>query len=375
VNILAYVHLRNIWRSTGVGRLARSMVEKLVEARQDRVVVLADPRDHREVIPQVGEPWSGYEYRFLKRETSQQQALWSLFDRPNAESFWPEADVVYCPAESYVPVRRARLAVTVHDAAFFEVVAHRRNIGTTKQRLKWKFLFRKLSKHADRLFTVSQFSAERLAHFFPALRDRLRVVPSAVPDRFFLPVSSEGEQALAALGLAGRRFVLLPGGLHFRKNADLVLECWPRILSKNPELRLVVTGHCDASYGERARRLGPTIEFAGFVDDEVLCSIYHAASLVWFPSRYEGFGLPPLESMACGTPVVSSSSSSIPEVTGGAALLVSPSSSDAHVEAVDAVLNDSALADRLVAAGRPRARMFTWQNAGDKLRTQLQELA
>ena len=122
------------------------------------------PKDHREIVPQVGKPWSGYDYRFLKRGTSHQQALWSLFDRPNGESFWPEADIVYCPAESYVPVRRARLAVTIHDAAFFEVVAHRRNIRTTKQRLKWKFLFHKLSKHADRVFTVSQFSAERIAH-------------------------------------------------------------------------------------------------------------------------------------------------------------------------------------------------------------------
>jgi glycosyltransferase involved in cell wall biosynthesis len=79
--------------------------------------------------------------------------------------------------------------------------------------------------------------------------------------------------------------------------------------------------------------------------------------------------------MACGTAVVSSNSSSIPEVTGGAALLVPPSSSDAHVEAVDSVLNNSALADRLVAAGHLRAPIFTWQQAGEKLRAQLQELS
>jgi glycosyltransferase involved in cell wall biosynthesis len=374
VNILAYVHLRNIYRSTGVGRLAKHMVEEL-HAAGERVAILGDPADHAAVVHKVGAPWTGFDYRFFANGTSTQQALWALFDRPSAESYWPEAEVVYCPSESYVPVRRARLAVTAHDAAFFEEDAHPKEFAFARQRWKWQFLYHKLSQHADRVITVSRFSAERLAHFFPKLKDRFRVVPSAVPQRFFEPESELGRKELADIGLANRRFVMLPRGLHHRKNADLVLRAWPRLAEKFPDLLLVVTSHCDREYVDRAKALGPSVILTDFVDDELLTSIYHAAAVVWFPSLYEGFGLPPLEAMACGTPVVASNTSSLPEVTGGAALLVSPTSLEDNIDALAAVLTDSALSDRLVKAGLERASIFTWHNAGTRLRAELRELA
>jgi glycosyltransferase involved in cell wall biosynthesis len=374
VNILAYVHLRNIYGSTGAGRLARNMVEQLHRSGEDRIAILADPADHRAAIPKVGAPWDGYDYRFFRNETSRQQALWALFDRPVAETYWPDVDVVYCTGESYVPTRRARLAVTAHDAAFFEKDAHRQGFSVMKQSLKWRYLYHKLSRKADRILTVSRFSAERLGHFFPALRDRFRVVPSAVPWRFFEPVSQEGENALAGIGLSGRQFIMVPRGLHYRKNADMVLQAWPLLREKHPDLLLVVTSHCDPRYVEKARALGPSVRLTGFVDDELLCSLYHAAAALWFPSLYEGFGLPPLEAMACGTPVVASNSSSIPEIAGEAAILVSPASLHDNVDALEALLQDPVLVDRLVAAGRERARLFTWANAAARLRSELQML-
>jgi glycosyltransferase involved in cell wall biosynthesis len=375
MKILSYVHLRNIYGPTGAGRLARYMVEGLHNLGQDRVVVLADPADHRNIIPKVRAPWDGYEYRFLGRDTSRQQLLWVLTEWPSAETFWPEAQIVYCAGESYVPVRRARLVVTVHDAAFFEPDAHARTWAARKQEMKWRFLYHKLSRGADRLLTVSQFSADRLSYFFPSLKDRLRVVPSAVPNRFFAPVSADGEKAMADIGLAGRRFILLPRGLWFRKNADLVLAAWPKLLSLYPDLVLVITGHCDTTYAKRAAELGPSVRLTGFIDDELLCSLYSRAQIVWFPSLYEGFGLPPLEAMACGTPVVASNCSSVPEITAGAAVLVSPTSIDQHIGALDWLLRDFTAVENLVIAGRLRAQVFTWKAAVQKLRLQLQELA
>ena len=105
----------------------------------------------------------------------------------------------------------------------------------------------------------------------------------------------------------------------------------------------------------------------GFVDDAALHALYAHAAVVWFPSRYEGFGLPVLEAMAAGTPVVASDASSLPEIAGQAALLVSPDRAEAHVAAIEAVLTDGALAERLRAAGRVRAAGFTWASSAAQL--------
>ena len=259
VNLLAYVHLRNIYRSTGAGRVARQLIEHLAKRDDVDLHVLADPADHARIVPLVGAPWNRFPYHFFEHETSRQQARWFLLDRPRARQFWPEAQVVFCTAESYVPKGKARLAVTLHDAAYFEPDAHRRDRAFSSQRLKWQLLYRKLARRADLFHTVSHFSAERLGHFFPGIRSRLRVVPNAVTPHFFEPVTSTGLAYVAELGLGERPFVLVPGGLHFRKNAELVLTAWPLLRQLHPELMLAVVNHSDPVYIARAKVLERTV--------------------------------------------------------------------------------------------------------------------
>ena len=146
MNILSYVHLRNIYRSTGVGRVARELTEHLAVQPENRVEILADRGDYDKVIEKVGEPWTSYNYHFFRHDTSRQQAIWFLADRPSAEEFWPATDVVYCTAESYVPVRKARLAVSCHDAQHFEPGVHKVTPWLLKQRAKWKLLFDRLAE-------------------------------------------------------------------------------------------------------------------------------------------------------------------------------------------------------------------------------------
>lgn len=374
VNILAYVHLRNIYASTGAGRVARQMVEHLAQREDTQVQVLADPADHERIVPLVGAPWNQFPYRFFRSETSRQQAQWIFLESPSAESYWPEADVVYCTAESYVPTKKARLAVTLHDAAYFEADAHNRDRAFSLQRLKWRLLYRKLDRRTDLFHTVSHFSAERLAHFFPRIASRLRVVPNAVTPFFFQPVACAELGALTALGLGTRPFILVPGGLHFRKNAELILEAWPLLKSIHPELVLAVVNHSNAAYQKRAEELGLDIKILGFVSDAMLRALYTAAAVVWFPSRYEGFGLPVLEAMACGAAVVTSRASSLPEIAGDAALLASPGRSHDHVDALAALLQDEALRRELGRKGQSHAAAFTWQTSAEKLRREFDAL-
>ncbi|MDQ2777573.1 MAG: glycosyltransferase family 4 protein [Acidobacteriota bacterium] len=368
VNVLAYVHLRNIHGSTGAGRVARQLTEHLAKRADINLRVLADARDHARILPLVGEPWTRFEYRLFRSETSRQQAKWFLLDHPRAERYWPEAQIVFCTAESYVPTKTARLAVTLHDAAYFEDDAHRRDSSFARQRLKWQLLYRKLVRRVDLFHTVSHFSAERLAHFFPAMRSRLKVVHNAVTPHFFEPVSAAGTEFVHGLGLSERPFVLVPGGLHFRKNAELILEAWPLLKSLHPDLVLAIVNHSNPEYAERTKAFGDDFRVLGFVPDEGLRALYSAAQAVWFPSRYEGFGLPVVEAMACGAAVVTSQASSLPEIAGDAALLVSAQCAKDHVGALDSVLTSERLRTELAVRGAARAKLFTWDASARQMK-------
>jgi glycosyltransferase involved in cell wall biosynthesis len=310
----------------------------------------------------------------LESETSRQQAKWFFFDAPKAEHYWQEADIVHCTAESYIPARKARLAVTLHDAAYLERDAHRRDGSFHKQRLKWRFLYRKLLRRADLFHTVSHFSAERLIHFFPEIQSRLKVVHNAVTSHFFEPVTEKGEMYLERVGLSSELFILVPGGLHFRKNAELILQAWPWLRRLHPQLRLAVVNHSDSRYANRATAVDASVKMLGFVPDDGLRSLYAAARVVWFPSRYEGFGLPVLEAMACGAAVVASQAASLPEIAGKAAVLASANKPSEHVDALDSLLSNDSLRRDFQKRGIERAAGFRWEQSASQLKGYFDEL-
>ena len=374
MNLLSYVHLRNIYRSTGVGRVARELTQNLAVQPDIRVEVLADRKDHDRVIAQVGGPWLDFRYHFMANDTSRQQAIWFLTNRPKAEDYWPQVDVVHCTAESYVPVRKARLVVSCHDAQHFEPGVHKVTPWLMRQRLKWKLLFSRLNREADAFHMISQYAADRTAHFFPAIASRLRVVPNAASESFFLSPTAKGQLILDRFGLRGRRFILAPGGLQHRKNADLILDAWPMIRAKHPDVLLVIINWTDPVYQQRAESLGPSCILAGFQEEEELVALYATAALVWFPTRYDGFGMPVIEAMASGTPVVSSNTTGIPEVAGSAAILLSPDCRDDHVDAISSVLSDERLSQELSAAGRLRAETYRWRHSAEALAQCFREL-
>ena len=368
LNLLAYVHLRNIYASTGAGRTARQLTEHLALRSDVNLRILADAGDMMRILPLVGEPWTAFRYHQFQAETSRQQARWFFLGGPPAESFWPDTQVVFCTAESYVPTRKARLVVTAHDAGYFESGAHTRDTAYWKSRFKWTLLYKKLERKVDLFHTVSQFSADRLAHFFPAIRSRICCVYNGVTPHLLGSVCPVGLDYVRAAGLASRTFVLVPGGLHFRKNADLILKAAPRLLEEFPDLILAIVNHCNPEYADAARRISPRVQLLGFVPEEALHALYTAATVVWFPSRYEGFGLPVVEAMACGTPVVASNTSSIPEIAGDAALLVDPADAPGHLSAIAGLLSDARSREQFAFAGRARASRFTWDRAATELK-------
>jgi glycosyltransferase involved in cell wall biosynthesis len=367
MNILAYVHLRNIHHSTGAGRVARELVEHVARREEANVHLLADRADYDIVTPKVGPPWTTLPCHLFSSDTSVQQAKWLMLHSPAAERFWPEVQIVHCTGESYVPTGRSRLVVTAHDAGYFDRGAHQRGLSTLKQSMKWRMLFATLSRTVDVFHTVSNFSAQRLGAAFPDIGSRIRVVYNAVTPLFFNPLDQSTEQILSRLNLKGRRYVLLPGGLSYRKNAELVLKAWPILRERVRDLTLVVASHSQKEYLAQAKNMSDSVVLTGFVEDNELRALYHGAQTVWIPSRYEGFGLPVLEAMACGAPVIASNTTSIPEIAGDAAVLVSPDSVHENVEAIVSVVNDGRLRANMRKQGKRHAASFTWAASAKKL--------
>src|SRR5579875_2768791 len=127
-------------------------------------------------------------------------------------------------------------------------------------------------------------------------------------------------------------------------------------------------------YLERAEALAPSFVLGGFQEEQQLVALYNGAQLVWFPTRYDGFGMPVIEAMACGTPVISSNTTGIPEVAGEAALLLSPDKMDDHIESITALLADATARARYSQLGRERAARYTWANSARQMVDEFRKL-
>ena len=367
MNVAVFVHFRRLINQTGVGRVTYELLHALIRQRGIELCAIGSREDF-EAIRTLGIALpSAMQIELFSRSRAAQQLLWLALKQPKCESLWKEADVVWCPAESYIPSNRIPLVVTVHDAAHMESGLWPANGAHSAHQLRWRWLFRRLESDAAAFITVSQFSADRLAFFYPWMKDRLWVVPNAVPARLLAPPSADGDRFVHNLELSNTRIVLVPGGLTHRKNGELILAAWELVRRRMHNVTLVIAGSSDEDLVARCETGSNEVRHLGYVTDEVFRSLYEKADVVWFPSRYEGFGMPVLEAMACGRPVVASASSSIPEVAGDAAILLPVDSPEHHSEAIIDLLQNLEKREDYARRGLRRAQMFSWELSADRL--------
>ena len=262
---------------------------------------------------------------------------------------------------------RYRRVVTIHDAIAFRYpegypwlnnFLHRRFIPAT---LPW----------VDAVVTVSQHAASDLKQYLRVPSSRLFVVPNGVSPAF-QPLPAACVESVTARHGLDRPYVLSVAAHQARKNVAGVLEAFAQVRACHPDLLLALAGPTlwpFPEHRERIVRLGLTeaVRQLGYVPDEDLPALYGGASAFAFPSLYEGFGLPVLEAMACGTPVVCSNASSLPEVAGDAAIAVDPTDNSGLASALASVVDDPALAGRLRERGLARAAAFSWTAAAQQL--------
>lgn len=284
-----------------------------------------------------------------------------------------ECDVVHIPHLFWIPRGLScPYVLTVHD--LLEHMYGSRNASSLRRTLHF-YLTRRVLRKAARVIAVSQFTRNEIEKLLAIPDDRIEVVYNAIDERFLRGHASAADRELIAQRyLVNYPFILYAGAIRPHKNVVRIIEAFSALKSELqkeqqfPDLKLIIIGD-DLSSHPRLRRtvvrsgVQNDVRFLGFVPIEVLRIFYDVAKVFVFPSLYEGFGLPPLEAMAHGTPVVTSNTSSLPEVAGNAALLVNPENVFEIRRALQRVLLDPALRERMKQRGYEQAQRFSWTNS------------
>lgn len=251
------------------------------------------------------------------------------------------------------PLRRRKQVVTLHDASVFA----QPSAYSYSFRAWYGLVQRQIGTRARMILTDSDFSRRELQHYLRVPERRVRVVPLGSDH---LERVAADESILPRYQLGQRPFVLAVSSLAPHKNLGTMVQSVGRIRRHHADLDIVLAGaRFDRVFGAGLLPDSGAIE-VGYVSDAELKALYQNAACFVYPSLYEGFGLPPLEAMACGCPVVLSSAGSLPEVGGEAVLYFDPHDAAALAEAVARVLDDPGLAQQLCRKGRARAAELTW---------------
>jgi glycosyltransferase involved in cell wall biosynthesis len=272
----------------------------------------------------------------------------------------PDAELYHATEHLLMPLRQVPTVLTVHDLIF-------KLFPRYHKRLNYWFLNAAMPlfvRRADAIIAISQATRRDLMAHYGTPPEKITVVYEAAAPCFRPPPP----QAVAAIrvryGLP-ERFLLTVGTIEPRKNLARLLEALVRLRQRYPDLYLVVVGSRGWLYQgffQRIAELGvqDVVHLPGYVPDADLPAVYGAATLMVMPSLYEGFGLPVLEAMACGVPVVCSRAASLPEIGGAAARYFDPTDVEDMTQALDQVLADAELRAAMVAAGLEQAARFSW---------------
>ena len=262
--------------------------------------------------------------------------------------------------------------VTVHD--LLDHLYRANSASWVKRQLHFEFTKRVLHS-AARIFAVSNFSKQDTERLFAVPGDRIEVIYNALDDRFRQGHATDADRKLIAERYqVTYPFLLYAGRISPHKNVIRIIEAFSALkaeLQKEgqfPDLKLIIIGdelskHPDLRRAVIKSRVQNDVRFLGFVPIGVLRIFYDLAKIFVFPSLYEGFGLPPLEAMAHGTPVVTSNTSSIPEVVGNAAVMVNPENVFEIMHALHRVLLDQPVREKLKARGVLQAQKFSWDDS------------
>ncbi len=339
---------------TGIGAFTAALLEHLAGRPEVKVTAYGLTWRGRQSL--AGAVPAGVRTSHRPMAARPLRMAWQRGNRPPIEWWTGPVDVVHGTNFVVPPTAGAAAVVTVHDLT----PVHYPELCDAAT-LAFPSLVRRAIARGAWVHTPSRFVAAEVVQHLGADAERVVAIPSGVPA--VAPADAGLGQRLAG----AERYLLALGTVEPRKDLPLLVRAFDAVAGSRPDVRLVLAGPdgwgadalrqamAEAHHGDRVVRLG-------WVDDESRAGLLRGAAVVAYPSRYEGFGFPPLEAMAAGVPVVATTAGALPEVLGDAATLVPVGDLDALAEALAALLDDAGLRRQHVAAGRRRVGTYRWED-------------
>ena len=346
-------------RDYGIGTYVRNLVRALARQNTDDTYVLLCPRRDREFVESLGPRFVALEEGSgnysVREQLSVPFGLWRA-----------HVDLFHAPHYVVSPLTTCPFVVTIHDCIHLRFPQYLPNRAAYYYA---RTVMSTAAHRARRVLTVSCASKKDILHLLKIPADKIEVIYNGLDERLAQTPSAEEVARVQQRFLLTSPFVLYAGNIKPHKNVDRLIEAFSLLRQQTPDdVKLLIIGDEISKYPNLRRlvhrhQLHQHVRFLGFVPDETLAVLYRLASVFVFPSLYEGFGLPPLEAMAAGAPVITSNVSSLPEVLGDAALLIDPLDSQAIATAMARVLGDRSLRDELIRRGHNRVKAFSWEEA------------
>ncbi len=345
---------------TGVGHYTEALAEWLARVHTDHQYDLWSPFDFA-FDHHNGDKPDNLNKRFIPVHKLFRK--WWLVGLPTLLQITP-LDVFHGTNYCIPVVSPCPTVVTIHDLSLYaQADTHEaNNVSRGKRRIPL------MARRATRIIAPSDATRREIISYLRIDDERIRVIPEAARQNM-RPCSEDESRSVLAKHDLRRPYLLYVGTIEPRKNLTTLIRAYDDLIHSTPHRpQLVLCGGrgwlCDAIYQMvDDLKLNDQVRFTGYVDDADLPALYSSAEAFIYPSQYEGFGLPPLEAMACGTPVITSNTSSLPEVVGEAGFKLPPHDVEALTETMAKLLSDAAMSQHYKRAGLERAKLFSWERA------------
>jgi len=348
----------------GIGTYIRNLLRQLARLDRDTEFVLFSRPDDRDWLAALGENFRPVAETSRNYSVSEQLRIPLAIRREGVTLF-------HAPHYVLPPLVSCRSVVTIHDCIHLMFPQYLPNrLAHTYARASISLAARR----ATRVLTVSESSKRDILRFVDAPADKIDVIYNAYDERFGVEPGEDEVARVRERYQLHDEFVLYAGNVKPHKNLERLIEAFDLVRRRGLDhVKLVLIGDEISKYAALRRavhqyRLHKYVRFLGYMPEETLAVMYRLAGVFVFPSLYEGFGLPPLEAMASGTPVVTSNVSSLPEVAGDAAVLVDPYDPQAIADGIHRVLTDEGLRRDLRRKGLARAHQFSWEQSARRVR-------
>lgn len=351
-----------ILTKAGINQYTKNIIKSLAKIDKDNDYVLFCNVKSRY-------DWSGYDN--IKEEVIRlphlgrfTEKLWEEILLPNGLSS-KKIDLFHSPRFILPGKKPCKFIVTIYDLAFKRFP----QLVTKKVFNHFNNGVKSAINRADKIIAISHNTKKELINLFDARNDKIEVVYMGIGEDC-RPIRAESQlREIKDKYNLPEKFILFVGTIEPRKNLKRLIEAFYELKkNKSIEHSLVIAGGKGWLYDDvfetlKKLQLNQDVIFIGYIPESELPLIYNAADLFVYPSLYEGFGLPPLEAMACGVPVVTSNVSSLPEVVGDAAILIDPYDIQAIAEAIEQILQDYNLREKMIEKGFNQAKKFSWEKA------------